>query len=114
MILSLVVQVADKDDPFAIGRRMGKPVGESIIDKLLLVASVGFHPPYLHCPAPERVEVKIPAIGRKVGAIVQPFFKCKPRFFASTHSDGINIKVPVAFGAVSQGFTIGTPAMPEG
>src|SRR5437870_9910480 len=84
-------------DPFTIRRNMRKPVIVLVVCDLLLSAAVRLHPPDLHRPATNRVEVDVFAIGTVLRAIVQPFSSRKPDLFATLRGYFIDVKLSISF-----------------
>src|SRR5579863_2848605 len=71
--LDLLLQKRNKNDPFTVGRNMGKPVIEFIIGYLFLIFSIRFHPPDLHGTRPDRIEINVFAVRSVLRSVVQAF-----------------------------------------
>ena len=99
--------------PFAVRRRMGKPVGIIFVgSNLLLVAAVGVHTPDFHQPCSFGIEENIFAIGRIIRTIIETRGIGQSICLTALNRNCINVKFLVAFCTISESFSIGRPSMP--
>jgi hypothetical protein len=103
--------IGEEHEPLAVGRGVWEPVGVTVVGNSFLVAAIRSHPPNLHVAGSNRVEVNAPAVGREIRPIVETGRIRQALLLSTLDRNGVDIKVPVALGAVSQSLAIRRPAM---
>src|SRR3954453_3389342 len=95
-----VLIVRKEYDPFAIRRRMRKPVVVFVLRHLLWFGAVGMHAPDLHAAAPLGIEVDLFAVRRKIRAIIQPRGGGQSNFISAFHRSAVDIEFAVTLATI--------------
>src|SRR5688500_4324470 len=94
---------SDVDDPFSVGRDVGKPVVVLVEGDLLGMAAVGPHAPDLHRARAHGVEVDVLAVGRVLWAIVERAGRREGRLYLRVDVDGPEIAIVAGLALASTG-----------
>src|SRR5215813_13178540 len=100
IIRSNVCRERQENYPSSVRRDVREPVVELIVGDLLLVASVGVHPPDLHAARSSRVEVDEASVGSELGSVVQSLRGSEPDLVSTSNVHLVDIEVAVSLRGV--------------